>query len=476
MFGQATDQDINEDTLLEDEDLFEGPVSPNELPELRGDVKIIASIESELSGIQYLLKDIKSLGGMNQQIALEAAAYSDDIKNTNINFFTKEPTTTKLTFTQESLVESIRRGFIKIYEKIREWIKKLVAWFTGIYKNTVSDREYEKAKQQVEINEEKTDKAWSVIIDHLNKANEELRSVDKEPEFLSQIIPTGEIPDVFRFTVNVLFENPNYPINRVLKGDDPFIHDIILMGPYIRLIKDLIEKIPSVNLQLVDKIKKINQVYLEEAQGDHGESYRLNSLRTLKEVEEPVYYFINNKKITSQEMINQINTLRTRTRENRGDTSIQFPELVLRLFTNTNELNIRQMSRMHSKSISDMIRLEQGIADLQSLEQKIEYGDYNSKGNDNLISNYRTAVAKVSYEINYVAIILRYIKNTLDQIFYMSRETVHFSDNLLDFMVTKARKESVNVPNTVLEAMQQMKRRRNQNYTVYITYSTSKPM
>lgn len=475
MFGQETDRDIDEDTLLEDEDLFEGPITPNEVPDLRGDVKIIASIESELSGIEYLLQDIKTIGGVNREIALEAANYSEAIKNTNINFFTKEPTRTNLTFTQESLIDSIRANFRKIYEKIREWIRQLIAWFVGIYKKIISDKDYEKAKQEVSIKEENADKAWQTIVDHLDKANAEIRDLEKQPEFLSHIVKNGEIPSVYNVTVNLLYENPNFPINRILKGDDPFVHDIILMGPYIRLIMELVERLPSINLQLVAKLEKINEVYRNETEGNHSGIERNISLRTLKEVEEPVFYVVDGKRFDSQDMVTEINRIRERIRNYRGDTSIQFPELVLRLFTNTQELKIDRMSRMHSKAVADMIGLEESVATLSSLEQRIEYGDYNSKGNNEIVSAFRTAIAKVSYEINYVTIVLRYIKNTLDQIFYMCRETVHFSDNLLEWLINKSKKERVEVPKPVYDAMVRMKSRRNHNYAVYRKYTMNRP-
>lgn len=475
MFGQTEDRYLNEDELLEDEDLFEGPISPNEVPEIRSDLKIIASVESDLMGIQYLLKDINTLGGMNQEIALEAASYSDEIKNTNIKFFTKEPTVTNLAFAQESLIESIKRGFKKIYEIIRGWIKRLVAWITGSKKSNVTDSDYEKAKHDVAVNDENTDKAWTSIIRDLDQVNEDLMMLNKEPEFLQGITQDGEIPEVYRFTVNLLYKFPRLPVNRILESEDPFVYDIILMGPYIRFIKDIVSKLPNVSMQLIDKVKTLDQIYTTERKVSDSPSDRLLGNSLMKTVEQPIYYLMDDKKYSSEELISNINRLRERTRGNRSNTKVQYPELVLRLFTNTNELDIKAMSRAQYQCVTNLIGIENEISKLQSLDEKIMYGEEYSKGNDRFVSDLRTAVSKVSTEVNLLTIVLRYIKMTLDQLFYMCRDTAHFNDSLLDWVVSEGKIHNVVIPKDIHKAVLDSKIKRKTNYVIYSKYVKTNP-
>lgn len=481
MFGQGMDPDIDESTLLEDEDLFEGPISPKDVPEIRDDVKIVANIESELASIEYLLKDIQTQKGVNQTLALEAANYSDDIKNTNINFFTKEPTQTNLVFTQESLIESIRKRFNQIYEKIKEWIRKIVAWFVGLFKKTpITDKEYEQAKQKVSINEEKNDKSWETIIKHLSIINENNKMLDKEIEFVNRIAIKGEIPSELRQSTILLSElilekDKHINFNRVLDGVDPFIYDIVKMGPYIRLIQSLTDKLHLATTQIKGKFESIERVLDEELHGDHSEISRLNSLRVLKETEAPIYYLIDHRKLNSNDIINEINRVRSRTSENKMDLTIVFPELVLRLYTNLNELNIKKLNRDHSKSIASLIELEYKLSELEEKSNKIEYGDVRSYGNDSIVSSYRNTLFKVSAEINYLTIIQRYIKITLDQIFFMCKDTVHFSDSIYDWVLTYARHEDVKVPSNIVKVMSDIKRNRTNNFNIYKQYTNSRP-
>src|SRR5690606_20268890 len=108
-----------------------------EVPELRDDAKIIATIESDIKSIQYLIEDIRTSGGMSQSLAMEAAQYSDRIKNTPIQFFTKEPTLTLKQVSVESLLDSIKNGFKKLIEAIKSFIRRAVAWLVGLFKKDV---------------------------------------------------------------------------------------------------------------------------------------------------------------------------------------------------------------------------------------------------------------------------------------------------------------------------------------------------
>lgn len=476
MFGQDTNLNGEPADILEDEDIFKTPIKEKEVPELRDDITIIASIESRLNGIQYLLSDIRTLGGMNQTLALEAANYSDDIKNTNINFFTKEPTKTKLSFTKESLWESIKNTFVTIYNWIKEKLRKAWLWLVGLFKSEdekVTDKDFEAAKRKAEQNEYVNDKAWETVISHLEKANKEYHELNKHPEIIRPLVPDGEAPDLFNFTLKVLEKRPDLPIARLIDTGNPFIHDIVNMGPYIKLIKDIAYRLPNIQLQLKGKTKKLVEVMHDYANVEHTPSIIAGISEDLAQISKPLVFLVSNKKVTSDELLNLLHTTRNRVANETRLVKFTFQDLVTRLFINEKTLLPRRLNENHSKAVKSLLDIEEDISTIMNDSYQLEFGEHNEVGNSQFVADYRRAISVVTTEINSFTIILRYVKMTLDTLFYAFRDVTHFNDTILDWVLEHGIEMGVDVPSKLKEFSRAMKARRDKNYASYKRYIAS---
>jgi len=475
MFG--TNEDVLDDEdLLKNEDFFEEPVSPGELPTLREDTKIIATLESNLKSIQYLLEDITTTGGMSQALALEAANYSAAIKDKPIHYFTKDPTATQLEFSIESLVDSIRAGFKLLIETIKKWIKKVVAWFVGLGqdKKEITDREYEKAKQEVDIQKQGNTRAWEAILSQLQFVIETNKVLEENNSFVTEVIPNIKEDPLHRAAWEVMLVNPEGPVNNTLKQIDPFIHDFVFLGPYTVLICEIASGMQNACLQLDLKLKQLEDAFSLEFNDPHGVSSRIDAAKNLKASSEPVYLQVDHKAYD----LGQITSLINRTRDSVAAKSYSEPvgyaELAVRLFNNDHQINIKQLQGQVFDTVKRLIEIETKLNKLSIKDSNIDYGDFWVKGNQQLVSDLRTSMSAVALYVNQLGIILRYVKSTTDFLFFVNRDIVHHTDNMLDWLITEGKKQGLNVPSAIASQVQEMNNRRNKNYTLYRQYRAGK--
>lgn len=474
MFGEDYEHLNNDDdNLVKDTDFFKEPIDPGEVPELREDVKIIATIESDIKSVQYLLDDIKKSGGMSQSLALEAANFSEDIKATPLGFYTVEPTSTRLKISVESLLESIKNGLKKIIEFIRECIRKAIAWVAGLFKKKITDKDFEKVKQKLDIQEESDLKAWQGIVSHMGKINDVLREYD-EPAFIERLIETTDLTR--EQIVNLDFSDlvrKSAVVNKLFTEPDPFMYDIIFMGPYITLIKELIIGFKFLESELRLKFDNLEHLLEEESELHKTDVDRQLQTAKLKELEKELVVALNTHRgaFRTNDLITLINNERNKTQSNRDVSRLHLRDVIVRLQVNVGELDYMRLYRTLLGSMRSMVRYDELIFKINKKIDSITFGELYDKGNNEFISAVRSLTTKLSIEVNNITIISRYLKSELDLIFFMNRDLLHYIDNCIEWILLESKKRSINVPEEFKDRAIEVVKRRVENYNLYNKYT-----
>lgn len=482
MFGADYETfDEAEENLLRDEDIFEVS-EPGEVPELRKDVTIIATLESNARSIQYLLDDIRTTGGMNQSLALEAAQYSAAIKATPIGFYTRDATKTRLSVTVESLWQSLKDSFRRIIDAILEMIRKAVAWFVGLFKKDMNNKDYEKAKQELDIQEESNTKAWESVIDQMAESKISLERFYRYQDYLDKVTELYDLDARALYTLDLqpYVKAPGL-VNRVIHDEDPFMYDLIYQGPYSSYINDLGRYITEFSMNIGSTVADVKRIVQEASKGVRDKRYETYTERHLKRDEEPRLYNLTesrnpNSKVNFERMIKEINVLREKTKNlSRAPIKIDFRDLLASLLTQMSIEKVKaQLKNLYNVTRS-LVDSEKGIYDIYALIDQIESGDTVDPGNDNLVSRLRALLLSLSVDINNLVIISRYIKSQYDYSYFMIRDINHYIDSALEWIAMQSTHfDDKDVPEELVKVISDLSKKRAKAIQTEKTYKPSK--
>ena len=107
-------------------------VIPGDVPELKDDLNIIAQESARIQDLQYVLSDLKSLGGMNQSIAQEAQRLDPLFDGGRaLGYYSKHTSATRYKPAMESIWTRIRETFKDLLKKLREMLRRFALWVVG---------------------------------------------------------------------------------------------------------------------------------------------------------------------------------------------------------------------------------------------------------------------------------------------------------------------------------------------------------
>jgi hypothetical protein len=127
--GFELDHEVGEEDDKIVELMFDN-TNPGDMPELSGDVDLIAVVKDKITDLGYLKQDIYKAGGMNKSFALEAERLMPGFLNEDrpIGYFTQVATQTQYRETFIALEQEEKSLISRIWESIKEFISKAIEW------------------------------------------------------------------------------------------------------------------------------------------------------------------------------------------------------------------------------------------------------------------------------------------------------------------------------------------------------------
>lgn len=475
MFGAEYeyDEDLEDESVLQDSDFFKAPVEPGEIPELKENLEFVVELESNIKSLQYVLDDIRVARGMNQVLAMEAGEFCDEIKQIPINHFTKDATSTRLIISVESIWSAIKAGFKKIVDFIRKIIKKSIAWVMGLFKDDsnkeVSEKDFEEAKRKVDSREKNNIDAWKSIIATLNKTQTTMQTIFTEHEdFVIKVADKNDISYELILAMELEpFVRSKGIMNRVYQENDPFIIDIAKFGPYSQFIDSLISSSNKFNSDIFLKIVSVEQVIGNQIHSGRSKEVRDEDNLYLNNVEKDITVSLTiggvKKKFKIDKILSEITRLRDDASNRNKGAKLSLKEIVDTVVLMTKKHDPIEREKEVAKCIRSLISLEAKIAGLQVKLDGIETGDYLDPGNNELIARLRNGILRISNDINFLNIVLRYFKSYGDYVYYLMRDLQHYVDNIFEWIATEGTEFQDVYPKELLKIVEEIGVRRSEN-------------
>lgn len=244
---------------LENDDVFEDPV-PGEVPEMKEETDLIATMESSLEDLFYLQDDLRKAGGMCQAFAQEAQRLIPGFDKGNpIGFYTKVPTATRYKVALEGIVSGIWEAIKKGIAALIEMVKKFFRWLSGGKTEAKAADVKKEAKEQVESIEEKQEdldrlaESAKKIMEEFNKNGGKIKTEKDGEEELGS----------FDQLIQKAIQNTRHgeEIQMFLESRDPLFHDITNHGKYTQAIERLVNPMRQVQATIRAKLQIIDEVY-----------------------------------------------------------------------------------------------------------------------------------------------------------------------------------------------------------------------
>jgi hypothetical protein len=313
---------------LQNDDIFQDPIVPGEVPDLKEDSKLIGMDVAAIESLRDLVKDVRSAGGMYRTIAAEAENIDPGMMKVPMGYFTAEPSATRLKVSMETLLAKIWEFIKKALAKIRAALSKVIGWITG---KEAKDANAERAalKQSVQAaqaQDEAAQKATEAVEDAAIKfAHAANSGVDVKDgagttrytgldRVIGEIMGGGEVSDKVR---------------AYMQGQDPIFNDFVYQGAYFKTITGINHALMTVIGALQAKCHAIEQTLSKMASNpDNPEPV---SKQALDSMTEPLRARVNGHEDDLSAIVTKAHEARGNLGENKRSGTLDFQDVFSRL-------------------------------------------------------------------------------------------------------------------------------------------------
>ena len=286
-------------------------------PEWEGEMDMVAALEAQFLDLQYLLQDMHSTKGMNQQLAMEAHRLIPEMaEKYPLGYFTKTTTGTLYKPALEELHAGVWALIGAAALAISAMIYKFVRWVIKKWNGTdvgsddegrPSDAEINSAiKTATEAAEKKVEQNNEVVeqLDHLSptlhEATEQIAvEVKKQHSATKPVAPekaassdepmTSQSFDSFEDVAFMLHErhNTGSQFKALQDLSDNSFYDILEEGRWSKLMMSLSPIISSIEQQIVQRVQVLESIFsVTQTEGDPVR--HKNAMNLIAQVKEPI--------------------------------------------------------------------------------------------------------------------------------------------------------------------------------------------
>jgi hypothetical protein len=220
---------------LQNDDVFQTPIVPGEVPDLKEDVKLIAADENALEDLQYLIADIRRTRGMCQSFAMEAERIAPGVMGVPLGYFTKSITTTRYRIATENLFAKVWEFIKQAIAKLREAMRKVIFWIIGKKDGKASKDELKRENAEATQRADETAKQAEKATDEVSAAAVNLSNAVKHGATFKEGSGTTQLSDLDRI-IGELIGGQNEHVRKYMGGTDPVFNDLVNQGSYYKLL------------------------------------------------------------------------------------------------------------------------------------------------------------------------------------------------------------------------------------------------
>jgi hypothetical protein len=381
---------LNEGAELDDEEELESPQIFYEVVDDSEALKEIISMEDNIQGLIYVLRDLKTSSGMTQSIALEAHKFIPDFDdNTPIGYYTKMPSATRYKVSMEALHKGIWAAIAAMSAIVIGIIAKIFKYFGDDKKK--AEKKLAKAIQvsdDIPVVLSKIGRMVETGDDLLKDAKPKLMDNDGK-EFKG---------DSFDAIIKAYYPHDahNGSARKFLKATDPVFFDIINNGKYSQAVSSLVKYIGPIDEAINQKLDIVTKMMSMKLYGEGPEKEAF--LSSVDKVESLTIRYEGND-MTLLEVSREIARLQREVINSQTTKDINFD----RLFgTMSDAFKNKDMGRLLThikKSTPLLLKLERKLEDLQQFSRNLGEESSSQYASEEIAHHIRSTVSAIAADI-----------------------------------------------------------------------------
>lgn len=347
VINQDDDYNSNEPIMFGPQD-----VMLTDPPHDLADVAHLATMESYIEDLKFLLEDIKSAAGMNRQFAMEAQRLLPDFNNKlPIKAYTEMTTATGYRAALEEIEGGIWLAIAAIAAAVIAVVVKITTWIMGKKDGGSGGGAgvsgYTVATAKAEIKED---------IDELHELDQAVnRAAHDIPQF-DQAIERAAAKGS---------ERTDHAIDALLNGKDPLFHDITNHGEYYRTMNGIGSYLKFLDQSFKERLEELRLIIKEDMSDAGSMATAKANVEMLRRFSKPFSAKIEGRDMTAADMVRHIDATRDRVMAKKVSSHLSFTRLYASLHDSLASSHFTAM-------LDDVEMIAEHIAPYEELLKKME--------------------------------------------------------------------------------------------------------
>jgi len=406
--------------FLQNDDIFQAPIVPGEVPDLKDDVKLIAADEHALEDLQFLMADMKRVGGMCKAFALEAERIAPGTMGVPAGYFTQAPTATRYKIATENLFAKVWEFIKQALAKLREGLRKVINWLIG-KKDDKDDpealkRENAEATRQADEVASQGEKATEEVgAAAINLSNAAKHGVD-----LKENGGTQQYSDMDRI-IGELLGGQNDHVRKFMGGHDPVFNDLVNHGSYFKMLMETNKAAMPAVTALLTKTQEVTKL-IDTRLAAEGQTADVTQGSTLQKLGEPITFRAAGNQMSLSAYLEHLRTQQSEASKPQQQMR-SFDEVFSALSQAFRQRLLYELNRFIDAGTASLIDAE---AALRVAEELLTKGDAQEHTAETNVDWHKTIHA-LRTDITDLTAILMHVKTYRSQVQVMLVEVMEFA-------------------------------------------------
>lgn len=438
--------ELDGEPALNNEDIFETPFVVGEVPELRKDIDMVVAIESQLTDLAYLLKDVSQSKGMNKSLALEAEKLMPGFGNgVPVGYYTDGLSATRYQASLEELSKGIWALIGAAIAATLAVIIKIYSYFSGKKKGEEGD-----ASSAVDgINAQMRQAAADI------GALDETASIVQDADRLlahANIVLKNEHGheyncDSFQAIINNVFSDEERygRAKKFLNTRDPILHDIINNGTYSKVSTEIGNKLSLANAAIIAKMDLIDQAIRSDL-GSSSASSEMKNTRILTQAEKPLEFVVDGRTMSLRETADYLKTIRAELMEKQVSNPITFDRLFTTMAHAYQSRSVDRLLHQLSTSVAAASQMQSRLEKMQSISRTLATDGTPGAATQGVGEHLRQVLFTTARDVAGLGMLASEITYYASNLDHLAREALGFATEVVRKTSTEMRRNKQDIP------------------------------
>jgi hypothetical protein len=420
---------------LQNDDIFQAPIVPGEVPDLKDDVKLIASDENALEDLQFLMADMKRVGGMCQAFALEAERVAPGVMGVPAGYFTKAPTSTRYKIATENLFAKVWEFIKQAIQKLRDGLKKIIYWLIG-KKDDKGDPEAlkrenaEATKKADDVAKEGEKATDDVAAAAINVSNAVKHGVEfKENGGTQQYSSMDRI-------IGEALGGQNDHVRKFMAGQDSIFSDLVNQGSYFKFLMETNKVVMPAATALQTKIGESANL-IKTLIASEGQTASVVQGDTLRKLAEPISFKVGAQSMNLSQYLEHLRTQQSEAEKTQQQMR-EFDEVFTALSQAFRQRLVYELNRFVEAGTSTLIDAEEVLREVEEQLTKASAQEHTAESN----VDWHKTIHALRTDITDLSAILMHVKTYRTQVTVMLVDLMEFAYDVAEAIMKRLTGES----------------------------------